>query len=92
MKEVRPATWIVLGIMLLLIFVPVMFIDVDELQSNLPKGDVHNAPSGPQVPMPPRANQPMNTPQTPPDNTPPENTPPSPPGDGSEVPPEDAPN
>ncbi|MBZ0137298.1 MAG: hypothetical protein K8I27_13105 [Planctomycetes bacterium] len=31
MKEIRPSTWITLGILSLLIFVPAFFIDVDTL-------------------------------------------------------------
>ncbi|MCB9895876.1 MAG: hypothetical protein H6839_15625 [Planctomycetes bacterium] len=35
MKEVRPATWILLGVLALIIFAPIFFIDVDGLKSTL---------------------------------------------------------
>ena len=81
MKEIRPSTWVVLGMMMLLIFAPVFFIDLDDLQA--PRQD---QPHDPNL-KPHNPSQPFNKatgPLLPGDTVPPPEKPPA------EKPPEDA--
>ena len=69
MKDVRPATWVLLGVLLLFIFAPLFFIDVDGLRApanNTP--DEHLQPSVPMRPSVPDANSAPADEASPPNN------------------------
>lgn len=72
----RPATIVALGLMVAVIFVPVMFLDVDELKKHVPAEEgltpppIYGAPTNQPVAEPP-LNLPANQPaEDPPDDEP----------------------
>jgi len=74
MKEVRPSTWVLLGVLALFIFAPLFFIDIEGLQQTLDQpGDNTIQPTQTIQPTKPGENK------APEGNTPPENKPPEPP-------------
>lgn len=77
MKEIRPSTWIILGVLVLIIFAPMFFIDVDDFQPGRPPADNGLRPLVPDKPVQPQ-NRPepaVNQPETPPENQPEGNSP-----------------
>ena len=91
MKEFRPSTWIILGVLVLLIFAPVFFIDIESFQGPQQQpADNGLRPMVPDKPAQPqnRPEPPANQPEAPPENqpeTPPENQPETPPEANSPV-------
>jgi hypothetical protein len=82
MKEVRPSTWIILGVLVLIIFAPMFFINVEEIEPS-PRPPVDNGlrPLVPDKPAQPqnRPEPPANQPEQPPENQPEGNSPDAPP-------------
>jgi hypothetical protein len=75
MKDVRPSTWVLLGVLVLIIFGPLFLLDIDPIQELEPSNNAPDVrPADPRAHRDTPANRPVQN--DPPANTPANNEPP----------------